>query len=97
MIACTCTRAHDGSPCLCACHLRYEGRDGAAILNTDEVSSLALLAARKSDTRRWMDGRAPRPVMDFADDMAPMVYRTEDAMGRLTTQTAPWRLAIDVD
>ena len=103
MIACTCARIHDGSPCLCACHLRYEGRDGAAIINSDETADLAIIGARRHTAAKLVSraiemGRSPgRLTVMYADDLYPMVYRGEDELGRTVEKVAPWHLAMEVD
>lgn len=104
MIACyTCEHVNHGSPCLCACHLRYEGRDGAAIINSDETADLAIIGARRHTAAKLVAGmlragRSPgRLTAMYADDLYPMVYRGEDELGRMVEKVAPWHLAMFAD
>ena len=95
-MSCPCAANHDGSPCLHSCHLAYEGRDGApAMLSDKEVAGLGIIAHHRLESERLLT-RGMRGGR-YADDLAPMVYRTEDANGRLATQTATWRIALEVD
>lgn len=78
MIACSCTIWHKAEPdCGCACHYRYQTKDGAvAILDTDEIADLAIIACRVKDG-------------EYADDTAPLsaygvVYPWRIAMEGLT-------------
>lgn len=103
MIACACHGIHDGSACLCACHLTYELADGGrGILDSDEVADLAIIAARRNSAVKLMAqvekaGKSrTRLTVAYADDLQPMVYRDHDANGREVERVTPWQWAMEV-